>query len=72
MKDGKYIVFTDGTAIVFSLDHVHLWQAGDRPVRSAGFFAVENGKVRTYGSSSTLNKSSRPEDANIISKLLKV
>jgi hypothetical protein len=70
MKEGKYIVFDDGSATVFKMHRVHTWMCGDREARSAGFFRVVDGKVECYGESETLGVAANGDDAEIIARCL--
>jgi hypothetical protein len=74
----KYIVFLDGSAIIFSKTTSHKWMAGDKIVRSAGFCTVETyrnqyddirAKVQVYGKSDTLGVESNPADAKILEEM---
>ena len=38
MKEGKYIVFEDGSATVFKMHQVHTWMSGDRQAEIRGVF----------------------------------
>jgi hypothetical protein len=66
MREGKYVIFTDGSARVFKKHYVHAWMAGGKPACSAGYFRRMNGKVECYGESGTLGIKSREDDAEII------
>jgi hypothetical protein len=70
MKEGKYIVFDDGSATVFKVHRDHNWMSGDRQAISAGFFRVANGQVECYGESTTLGVAVRNNDAEIIAPYL--
>jgi hypothetical protein len=72
MKEGKYIVFDDGSASVFKMHRDHNWMSGGRQARSAGFFRVANGQVECYGESRTLGVAARNNDADIIAPCLKL
>jgi hypothetical protein len=70
----KYIVYDHWKVILFSehLPHAEV----DRVLRenfkdlrrptSAGFCSIENGKVKVFGKSESMNLSSRPDDIEII------
>lgn len=66
MKEGKYIVFADGTALVFENHYVHAWMSSGKPARSAGYFRKANGKVECYGESETMGLRAQEDDADII------
>lgn len=66
MKEGKYIVFTDGTARVFENHYVHAWMSSGKPARSAGFFRETNGKIECYGESETMGLKAQEGDADIV------
>lgn len=72
----KYIVFEDGSAIVFAENQDHIKMANNKPVRSAGFCWVETTRNQyddlvfkdcvCYGRSDSLNVDSRPDDKDVI------
>lgn len=62
MSKQKYIIFTDGTFKIFDVSKIHSWEAGTKPVKSAGF--IEDNK--TFGESTTLKVKSDPNDINIL------
>lgn len=73
MTEGKYIITLDGTVKMFEKTRIHAFQVcscteKDCPERvvSAGYFRTINGKIETYGESTTLNVKSRPEDAILL------
>ena len=70
MKEGKYIVFTDGSACVFQKHFVHAWMASGKPARSAGYYREVNGKVECYGESGSLGIKASEDDAKIIAPYL--
>jgi hypothetical protein len=72
MTEGKYIVFTDGSASVFSLFTSHSSQLGGRLPRSAGFFRFVGGVLECYGRSASIGIRSRATDARIIGPLLDI
>ena len=75
----KYIVFLDGSAIIFSNMLDHKWMANGRPVKSAGFCRIETGRNQfddivlkhcsCFGRSETLNVNSDPNDAEHIQEI---
>lgn len=72
MKEGKYIIFQDGSARVFNPWKIHAEEAqaeGKTPIR-AGFFKTENHRIVTYGRSESLNLDSREADSSTVAPLL--
>ncbi len=70
LPEGKYIVFKDGTAEVFDYNNIHKWVAAGRPVSSAGFFKIVDGKVVCYGESDSLRVRSKPGDEDYVAEAL--
>ena len=66
MKEGKYIVFKDGSVRVFKKHHVNAWMADGKPASSAGYFRTVNGKVECSRESGTLGIKAHEDDAEII------
>lgn len=71
----KYIIFTDGSAVIFGDTTSHKAVAGNRPVSSAGFCRVETfrndyddvrAKVSAWGKSDSLDTYSRPGDNMVL------
>ena len=74
MEKAKYIILNVSELpipIIFHPIFHHSDIAGGRKVFSAGFMEVgQDGKVYCFGKSVSLKTESKPEDAEIISKLL--
>lgn len=76
----KYIVFDDGSVILFSDSEDHKKMSAGRPVRSAGFCVFETkrnvfddivcGSVGAFGESKSLGITSMPEDTKIIKEAI--
>lgn len=71
----KYIIFTDGSAVIFGDTTSHKAVAGNRPVSSAGFCRVETfrndyddvrAKVSAWGKSDSLDAYSHPGDNMVL------
>ena len=68
----KYIIYKDGTAEIFECRQFHVYVAGRRTVRSAGFVDLENGiPVRAYGESTTLGIKTAEGDLQILKDSIK-
>ena len=74
----KYIVFQDGSAIIFADSMNHNYMANEKPVKSAGFCQIEtyrnqfddiHAKISCFGESTTLGVKSDPNDAQILESL---
>lgn len=66
IKEGKYIVFKDGTSRVFSVNSFHIYMTGGKEVSSAGFYGFEKNMLVCFGESTTLGVKSHPDDSEII------
>ena len=74
----KYIVFQDGSAIIFADSMNHNYMANEKPVKSAGFCQIETyrnqfddirAKISCFGESTTLGVKADPNDAQILESL---
>lgn len=69
----KYVVLADGRVRTAGMYSIHRYLSCSCPMEdcggravSAGFYSVEDGKVKVWGGSETLRLKSRPEDADLI------
>lgn len=74
----KYIVFQDGSAIIFADSMNHEYMADKKPVKSAGFCQIETyrnqfddirAKISCFGESTTLNVKAEPNDSQILENI---
>lgn len=74
----KYIIFTNGSPVIFPNSVGHKEIAGNKMVVSAGFCRIETfrnqwddirAKVFVWGESKSLGVKSDPEDAEIIERI---
>jgi hypothetical protein len=69
MRNGKYLTFTDGTAIVFPQDELHSMMVGRKTVRSAGFFYTVP-HLTCFGQSTSLQVRALQGDEALIRTLV--
>lgn len=68
----KYVMLNHVEPIIFSDGMIHrVFKNIDfRHATSAGFVLINNGEVKTYGKSESLNLEPEPGDEHLIAKLL--
>ena len=64
----KYIITKQNKVKVFPESVSHSTMGTKKTIKSAGYIKIENGKIKTYDKSHSLNIPSKKSDAKLIEK----